>query len=341
MTFKTEHPHNQAIDILRVISIFAVILIHTTSRTLETVHYDLQSTTWSFILNQISRFAVPLFFLISGFVLELNSGSFTNYFTYLKKRIHRIIIPYVFWSAVYYYFVYTHHSAGFFATLLDGSSSYQLYFIPSLLLLYLIFPLLHRMLSFLSRWWVLLPILLVQVYLQQEAYHFRPLPVYYPVNIAILNFFPFLIGMVSARFRDKLLPVFTKYRYLLFLAVIFFGGFVAWQGYTRYYQIWNFEAFYFQWRPGVLFYTLSLFGFCYYLFHRISIPPGLVSFLSRSSFFVYFVHIIVLENIWKYLGGHITTALWFDPVFFVLTAVISFTLAGIFHRIPHLSQVAG
>src|SRR5258706_27456 len=55
-----------AIDSLRTISILAVVLIHTTTRTLEASGYDLNSFSLTLILNQLSRFAVPLFFMISG-----------------------------------------------------------------------------------------------------------------------------------------------------------------------------------------------------------------------------------------------------------------------------------
>jgi len=45
-------------------------------------------------LNQIARFAVPMFFMISGFVLELNYDGNTGFWQYLKKRFSRIFIPY-------------------------------------------------------------------------------------------------------------------------------------------------------------------------------------------------------------------------------------------------------
>ena len=69
---------------MRAIAILAVILIHTTTRTLEATHYNLTSYPWTLLLNQVSRFAVPLFFLISGFVLELSSVNDINYLEFLK-----------------------------------------------------------------------------------------------------------------------------------------------------------------------------------------------------------------------------------------------------------------
>src|SRR5260221_11166343 len=90
--------YNPALDALRVISILAVVLIHTTTRHLEITHYDLVHTTFTLLLNQLSRFAVPLFFLISGFALEMSYKEDISYFSFLKKRLSKIFVPYIFWS---------------------------------------------------------------------------------------------------------------------------------------------------------------------------------------------------------------------------------------------------
>src|SRR5581483_7891153 len=105
--------HIPTIDVLRIISILAVIIIHTTTRTLEINGADIIRVQWTLFLNQIFRFAVPLFFMISGFVLEVSYPFHASYFTYIKKRINRIFVPYLFWSAIYYFFVYKEHTENF------------------------------------------------------------------------------------------------------------------------------------------------------------------------------------------------------------------------------------
>src|SRR5258708_3540298 len=118
MNKQKQKQYNPAIDLLRISAIIGVIFIHTTTKTLEASNYDLVKIPWTLFLNQIFRFAVPLFFMISGFVLELNYPFHVNYFTYLKKRCVRILMPYIFWSAIYYFFVYKQHTTNFFQTLL-------------------------------------------------------------------------------------------------------------------------------------------------------------------------------------------------------------------------------
>src|SRR5260221_14613224 len=112
--------YDNAIDFLRVISILAVVMIHTTTRHLEITHYDLVNNSFTLLLNQISRFAVPLFFMVSGFALEI-SYSPIGVKKYFKKRVGRILFPYLICSFIYYYFIYTNHITIFFVSLFTES----------------------------------------------------------------------------------------------------------------------------------------------------------------------------------------------------------------------------
>jgi surface polysaccharide O-acyltransferase-like enzyme len=127
----------KSIDSLRTFAILAVVLIHTTTRTLEAAKFNLTAFPVSIFLNQIVRFAVPLFFMISGFVLETNFDEKSGYLSFIKKRFSRIFIPFVFWSAIYYLFVYNQNHDNFLRVILTGNASYQLYFIPTLCIFYL------------------------------------------------------------------------------------------------------------------------------------------------------------------------------------------------------------
>ncbi len=84
---------------LRVISTIAVIVIHISFPI--TNHYGKTSEIiWNIgnLYNSISRFCVPIFFMISGALL-LKQDYKLSYF--LKKRFWRIIPPLIFWSLIY------------------------------------------------------------------------------------------------------------------------------------------------------------------------------------------------------------------------------------------------
>ncbi|QEC64938.1 acyltransferase family protein [Mucilaginibacter ginsenosidivorans] len=101
-TATPEIPGPQTIDWinnLKVISLFAVIVLHTASLLLM----DFKNATLSDwfaadLYNALTRFAVPVFVMITGALLlhrEYEIGDF------LKRRLSRIIWPFLFWSLVY------------------------------------------------------------------------------------------------------------------------------------------------------------------------------------------------------------------------------------------------
>ena len=53
-------------DLLRVISSFAVVVIHVTSAAMNTTEVSSQTYMANALLNSIMRWAVPVFFMISG-----------------------------------------------------------------------------------------------------------------------------------------------------------------------------------------------------------------------------------------------------------------------------------
>lgn len=345
---KEQRTYIQAIDLLRIVSILAVIFIHTTTRTLEITSLNLQRVPWALFFNQISRFAVPLFFMLSGFVLELNYTFHTSYLVFLKKRIIRIFIPYIFWSFIYYFFVYKQHAVSFLFALTDGSSSYQLYFIPTLLIFYIIFPLFHKYYHFISNKWVLLFLGLTQIFFLYCDYYLHSLTFFYPISIALLNYYVFILGIVASHYQQCLITIVKKGKFILIPIVLFLMGYIFFEGESRYLKTHDYLSFYSQWRPSVFLYTILLASLLYYFFNKIKNKLLVVKTLSKLSFFVFFVHVIVLETFWQLVGIHFYQSypfligqFWYDPLFFIITASFSFFIAYLFHKIPLLAKITG
>jgi len=342
--------YNPVVDILRIISILAVLIIHTTTRTLEASSFALTKIPWTLFLNQAARFAVPLFFMISGFVLELNYHLHESYLTYLKKRISRIFIPYLFWSIIYYFFVYFKgRDPNFLSSLLQGNASYQLYFIPALLIFYLLFPLIHNFCEFLINKWVLIVFGLIQLLLLYYDYSIHPLPIYYPIGIALLNFYVFLLGIVLARNQERFKNFIRKWKLFLLFGTIVFATFVFFEGLNGYLKTHDYLTFYSSWRPSILIYTVFLSGFLYWVFDRKLKFVEMIKKLSHLSFFVFFIHVIILEAVWYSIGlklfqvsnGKIIEQVWFDPLYFTTVTIFSFAVAFVAHKIPYLSKLTG
>ena len=91
--------------------------------------------------------SVPLFFMISGWLLLPRSESLRVFFT---KRMTKVLIPFVAWSFIYLFWFCGNHanqcSTNFVAQLLLVKGTYyHLWFLYSLISIYLIVPVLRLM----------------------------------------------------------------------------------------------------------------------------------------------------------------------------------------------------
>jgi probable poly-beta-1,6-N-acetyl-D-glucosamine export protein len=336
-----ENRYNSAIDCMRIIAILAVVGIHTTTRILEASSFNLQGFTFTLFINQASRFAVPLFFMISGFVLELNYSFHLNYMSYLKKRFSRIFLPYVFWSAIYYYFVYTKHNTSFLQSLLGGNASYQLYFIPTLLIFYILFPFIRNIYRFIANRWMLILLGIIQLILLAYAYYIRPLPLFYPLAIALLNYYVFLLGMVASHHQDLLQKI-SRWKILVTILFGIFAVIVFVQGKTLYLKTYNYLYFYTQWRPSILLYTVIVAGLLYAFLKKRRLNEKIIRTFSKLSFFVFFIHVIVLEIFWRITGQKILTQeIPYNLLLFVFVVSFSYAIAYLVHKIPQLAKLTG
>ena len=86
------------LDVLRGIATILVIFIHVSS---SNWYGYIGSTNWYFFsfYESISRFAVPIFFMISGAMLLSPEKEIT--FPYIFKKIFRMIIFLIFWELMY------------------------------------------------------------------------------------------------------------------------------------------------------------------------------------------------------------------------------------------------
>ncbi|MDZ7587085.1 MAG: acyltransferase [Patescibacteria group bacterium] len=224
-------------------------------------------------------------------------------------------------------------------TLLWGGAAYQLYFIPALMIFYLIFPLFHRLYKVLSQPLVLLALGAVEMRILYQDYFVRDLSYPFPISIALMAFYVFILGMVAAHYQDKLLAVIKKWLWVIVPVTLGLALGIFAQGKQRYFMTWNIHAFYSQWRPSVMFYSISLSAVLYYYFSKAGRLGGLITTLSGLSFFVFFFHLIPLELIWRQIGTKITW--WYDPLFFLAVAAASFGVGHLVHKIPYLSKITG
>jgi surface polysaccharide O-acyltransferase-like enzyme len=131
---------NYGFDILRLISILGVIIMHTTSMYGVGFQIEDSDSLFRYILSYSFEWSVPIFFMISGaLILSKNENPKEFYL----KRLHKILLPTLFWSSVYlliHYFVDGFSLFSLIAITIKANPSYHLWFMFAIIGLYIFTP---------------------------------------------------------------------------------------------------------------------------------------------------------------------------------------------------------
>lgn len=146
-------PHQiEWISNLRFLALIAVIILHT-SAVLLSQYGKVAFTDWltADAFNALVRFAVPVFVMITG---ALNLSNEIELGTFLKKRLLRIVTPFLFWSLVYVGYSWYNEEISFDGDTwsntklvlhqLKYGSSYHLWYVYMLIGIYLFIPVIGR-----------------------------------------------------------------------------------------------------------------------------------------------------------------------------------------------------
>jgi peptidoglycan/LPS O-acetylase OafA/YrhL len=148
------------IDILKGLSILAVILIHFNGKLFSSL--SLVQKHWLLSFDQLLRFCVPLFVALSGYSLTKKySSEKINFVSFLKRRVLKIIPAYLFWSAIAYLSIILfktwpgyQDSYPWWQIVFLGKADYHLYFVPMIIQLYLLFPFLLQLVKKYRVWFL-------------------------------------------------------------------------------------------------------------------------------------------------------------------------------------------
>ncbi len=133
-------------DYLRGLAIAAVVLIHVTAPT------AIAEETGSIIFNQITRFGVPIFIFLSGWGLTIAESYEKSaiYMAFLKNRLGKLLPEYLVWNMIYYLFANLIEGESitiseFIRGLFLGTNYPHLYFVPLIVVFYIVYPLLTKL----------------------------------------------------------------------------------------------------------------------------------------------------------------------------------------------------
>ena len=293
---------HSGLDWVRACGMLAVVMIHASSTfALQRSRFVLRGLTPSLFCNQATRFAVPLFFLLSGLSLGLGRRK-PKLPDFWLGRLRRVGLPYLLWT-LFYLFRYHGLSLSAFApaalgrALLWGSADSHLWFIAVLLQLYLLYPLLKLSMEHFEGLTLAFSLLLSL---------FCTLVIYVPLPLdgwwrgQLWRLFPtwlfyFVLGMAVTPERLEKLTAFAKRRALpLALLTLAAALAYAWDAGDS----GDLDSI----KPQLFLYTplvfVSLLGLWQWL-RKLPAAEKAVRFLSEKSMSVYFSHVFFLACLRK------------------------------------------
>ncbi len=336
------------INSLRLIALLAVIVLHT-SAVLLSQYGKVPFGDWlaADFYNGLVRFAVPVFVMITGALLlhrEYELGDF------LKKRLTRVVTPFLFWSLVYIGYSWYNDEISFDAGawanikqvlhLLKYGSSYHLWYVYMLIGLYFVIPVIgkfvrnateNELLYFLLVWFGVM--MLAQPYLTR----FNP-----QVD---LHYFAGYIGYLVLghylAFKDftfKNIRAWMIVLFMLTLAVIVIGTWILYKNNSTMGTL-----FYEPISPTVMLLSASMFLIV--RFTTVKISPVIIrirDFAGSYNYGIYLGHALVLYLLdYVNISYKLCTSMISIPVTALTCFVLTLGLVWLISKLPFGKWISG
>jgi surface polysaccharide O-acyltransferase-like enzyme len=325
------------VDLIRVVGAFLVVMAHVS-------YLGGGSVLISIFYSVLSQVAVPLFFMVSGYLLLRKEEPYGDFF---RKRALKVLIPFFIWSVIYLLWKREGFDqpfsiklvASYLLKILRGPRENHLWFFYALIGLYLFTPILRVFVAraslrdlyyFCGLWFVVVPVF-------SFVQEFTPVKIGFELYFIAGYSGYFMLGYLLGMFQYTHRQLYG----LAFLFLIFSLGstivqyFVSLHGPTTEYFV------------GYLSVNIVLMtAFAFVLLREVQIGDNLYNILaplSRASFGIYLVHVIVLAELEKlpvvsswFSAG---SSLYMIPLLGLLGFFISFIIVAVIQKIPILRWI--
>lgn len=288
---------------LRIISSFSVVLIHVTDQYYYLAKINSYNFKISFFYSGISRFGVPVFFMISGALFLSRDISFkTMYLKYIKN----IFIRLIFWS-----FIYSISNTQlskknikkiFFAFI---GSHYHLWFLFSIIGLYMLVPFLREITkkNELIKMFILLSlifsfiipsfIIFLSYYSNEISLRLKYIYIWLNLNYISGNIFYFMLGYYINNINDMIIVQ------KIFIYIVGLFGVYFTIGLSYKIALKNKKNRFFSPRHlNIAAYSAMIFLFIKNLFNndKFHTKYNFSKIISKNTFGIYLIHPLILEN---------------------------------------------
>jgi surface polysaccharide O-acyltransferase-like enzyme len=318
-------------DFIKGVAMLGVILIHVTATIMEKVPANEGGIFLA--INQICRFSVPVFFMLSGlFLFYRYYGSEFSLAQFLRKRARFIIVPYLIWSLIYMTYSWFFHQPvphtpkDFAVKLLTGQAYYHLYFVCVMVQFYLILPVLFwgfRRFGGLT---------MVALSLMLYAITVTVMPVWSAYRDNAISLFPnwlfyFCLGGWMGQRVDRLRQMIDRLP-KAGVSLIFGSMVILTLTESFFYKSYGFNNF------TVTLYSIASLFIWLQLGGRWK--SSWITVLGRYSYGVYLVHPIILDLLKQVVPYLFPNATWQEFSFMLVTVTgLSWMMVWVFNRIPY------
>ena len=325
-------------DLLRVIATFAVMIIHVSTVQLSAVAVN--SSEWQAMItwDGLARWAVPVFFMLSGALLLSSDKPFKEV---LRKNCLRVLAAFLFWSLIY---TAVSSPAGwkeFLFTWISGH--YHLWFCWAILAMYLLIPLLKPLArnKKTSKYFVFLSLIFASLIPMLLAITYLVSPRLCNLGNTVLGKMnmEFPLGYTGVFVSGYLLSKYTAKRAEKAVYILGIIGAVTTPASAVLLSLAYGNAvttFYPYLMPNVVFPAAALFLLLRNFKSRI---PSFWRTLSDASFGAYLIHVLILDLLIRLGLTPVLFSPWISvPVIAATVALISFGAGILIRKIPVIGK---
>ncbi|MCL2134736.1 MAG: acyltransferase [Candidatus Bathyarchaeota archaeon] len=348
-----------SVDLIRVVAIFAVIVLHAVVYASNDVLIQNNLTVYrGWVVTgylSFSRIGVPLFLMLTGALLLAPSKKDEDISIFFKKRFIRVGLPFLFWGVIYFLWdIYIENQAVTQEFIIRGilSGPYiTFWYLYMLLGLYLVTPLLRVMVAnftnkhfkyFIILWFVGITLTAWIKFVSNGQYQIDGNLFLIPLSVGY-----FVMGayFVNIQVKRKILGVFT----VLGLALTVIATYlVVWSGGSNMYFFQEYSSFTVILASVSLFMLLNSYGksFEVYQAEKSSWKHRVLHVISENSLSIYLFHMIALSLIKNgffgfMLHGRNVDSIIGVPLLVTLTVLLSLIVIIPLKKIPKLKKFIG
>ena len=339
------------IDILRIISIFAVIIIHVSAKWFENSSLSTNSINYQIVnvYDCVTRFGVPVFVMISGVFFLNPQKKYQIKKLFFKKNI-RILTAFLFWQTIYVIIqLYELEEEITFRKIIHGifDVHYHLWYLFMICGLYISSPLLKyiikdknmvRYFLFLSLLFVFLP----NFFLLFNKYKLIKYLIDFinRLDIKIVYGYStyFILGYIlsKANLKNK----YIKLIYLLGSFSIFMT--VVFNGIIEIKMKHHVNLYYKTFLPNICCFSVFVFVLFKELFKHICLTINfskILTMIGKMTFGIYLIHALFADHI-KFIGFQffLNYPIISIPLISLSIFILSLLLTGIISKIPILNK---